>query len=497
MAITGLDTRWASAYISHDDIPRCVIGERHAIAQSTTRRLFAAIIGIGILVATVSVAAASGATQASATIRDASGNSGRMGEVHRGRRRPTPRERQGRGPDRRPPRDPPPQLRIVHRAGVHVRGHPSQPARRSPMGSMIRLAPTPATCRISSSTARGAGTLTPSPTVPRCPQARCRSDAMARRDHPCGRDDPCGARTTRARRRPRATVAPDRLRRGRRGDRGDGLSDEMLDLGRFAEPSMYILVSLSDGPKHGYAIMTDVEEITGSPMGPGTLYGALARLERRGLIEALEPVDRRRPYRLTGRRRSDRPRPARATPGLRGDRPRPAAEHLAMTALLRLYPRRGGIATKPSSSALLAARARRSLGDRLDIVRGALDARLHPQVPGSAGTRPATRRRVPVAAGLATLSGAAWLAWVAAALSEFRGWDGPMPTNATMIMVLGAIAGFLLAGAHVAVTMTAGDRSASDRRPGGVGGGRHVRRDCLWRRHTRHLRAASPRRSLP
>jgi DNA-binding PadR family transcriptional regulator len=71
------------------------------------------------------------------------------------------------------------------------------------------------------------------------------------------------------------------------------------ELGRFAEPSLHILVSLSNGPKHGYAIMTDVEAITGSPLGPGTLYGALARLERRGLIEALAPVDRRRPYRLT------------------------------------------------------------------------------------------------------------------------------------------------------------------------------------------------------
>jgi len=71
------------------------------------------------------------------------------------------------------------------------------------------------------------------------------------------------------------------------------------ELGRFAEPSLYILVSLSSGPRHGYAIMTDVEEISGSPLGPGTLYGALARLERRGLIEALEPEDRRRPYRLT------------------------------------------------------------------------------------------------------------------------------------------------------------------------------------------------------
>ena len=72
------------------------------------------------------------------------------------------------------------------------------------------------------------------------------------------------------------------------------------ELGRFAEPSLFILVSLSDGPKHGYAIMLDVEEISGSPLGPGTLYGALARLEQRGLIEALEPEELRRPYRLTG-----------------------------------------------------------------------------------------------------------------------------------------------------------------------------------------------------
>jgi DNA-binding PadR family transcriptional regulator len=77
------------------------------------------------------------------------------------------------------------------------------------------------------------------------------------------------------------------------------MKDPVADLGRFAEPSLYILVSLSDGPKHGYAIMTDVEAISGTPMGPGTLYGALARLERRGLIEPLEAIDRRRPYRLT------------------------------------------------------------------------------------------------------------------------------------------------------------------------------------------------------
>jgi DNA-binding PadR family transcriptional regulator len=72
------------------------------------------------------------------------------------------------------------------------------------------------------------------------------------------------------------------------------------ELGRFAEPALLILVSLSDGPKHGYAIMTDVEAGTGQPIGPGTLYAALARLEERGMIEALPPVDRRRPYKLTG-----------------------------------------------------------------------------------------------------------------------------------------------------------------------------------------------------
>ncbi len=77
------------------------------------------------------------------------------------------------------------------------------------------------------------------------------------------------------------------------------MTNALGELGRFAEPAMYILVSLSDGPKHGYAIMTDVEAFSGAAMGPGTLYGALARLERRGLIEALEPDDRRRPYRLT------------------------------------------------------------------------------------------------------------------------------------------------------------------------------------------------------
>jgi DNA-binding PadR family transcriptional regulator len=69
--------------------------------------------------------------------------------------------------------------------------------------------------------------------------------------------------------------------------------------GRFAEPSLLILTSLSEGPKHGYAMMQDIERGTGRPMGAGTLYAALVRLEEQGLVEPLAPVDRRRPYRLT------------------------------------------------------------------------------------------------------------------------------------------------------------------------------------------------------
>ena len=71
------------------------------------------------------------------------------------------------------------------------------------------------------------------------------------------------------------------------------------DLGRFAEPGLLILISLADGEKHGYAMMADIERICGVRVGPGTLYGALARLETRGWIESLPAEERRRPYRLT------------------------------------------------------------------------------------------------------------------------------------------------------------------------------------------------------
>ncbi len=79
------------------------------------------------------------------------------------------------------------------------------------------------------------------------------------------------------------------------------MDDELSGLGRLAEPSIFILASLADSAKHGYAITQDVAAMGGPALPPGTLYGALARLEQLGLIEALPAEQRRRPYRLTAR----------------------------------------------------------------------------------------------------------------------------------------------------------------------------------------------------
>ena len=68
-----------------------------------------------------------------------------------------------------------------------------------------------------------------------------------------------------------------------------------------SDPSVLILTSLSGGPKHGYAMMTDVAAFSGVSMEPGTLYGALSRLERRGWVRPLATEERRRPYESPGR----------------------------------------------------------------------------------------------------------------------------------------------------------------------------------------------------
>ena len=56
------------------------------------------------------------------------------------------------------------------------------------------------------------------------------------------------------------------------------------------DAQMLVLTVLAEGPRHGYAINTAIEGLTGYKLGPGSLYGALARLEARGLIQAVDDV---------------------------------------------------------------------------------------------------------------------------------------------------------------------------------------------------------------
>ncbi len=71
------------------------------------------------------------------------------------------------------------------------------------------------------------------------------------------------------------------------------------DAGKFSDPPLLVLASLAGGPKHGHAMVEDIQGICGMRLGPGTLYGAIGRLEQQGWIEPLEAEERRQPYRIT------------------------------------------------------------------------------------------------------------------------------------------------------------------------------------------------------
>jgi DNA-binding PadR family transcriptional regulator len=77
------------------------------------------------------------------------------------------------------------------------------------------------------------------------------------------------------------------------------MRSDFSDLGRFTDVSLLILLSLAGGQKHGYAMIEDIERFSGTALEPGTLYGAIMRLEKKGWIEPLPAEERRRPYKLT------------------------------------------------------------------------------------------------------------------------------------------------------------------------------------------------------
>jgi len=68
---------------------------------------------------------------------------------------------------------------------------------------------------------------------------------------------------------------------------------------RNNDPALLVLASLAEGDKHGYAIMEDIERFSSIKLGPGTLYGAITRLEENGWIAPVPTSDRRQPYTLT------------------------------------------------------------------------------------------------------------------------------------------------------------------------------------------------------
>ncbi len=65
---------------------------------------------------------------------------------------------------------------------------------------------------------------------------------------------------------------------------------DQSDILPLQEPTFFILLSLSHEPKHGYAILKDIERLSGGKiqLGTGTLYGALNRLLDQGLIQRSE-----------------------------------------------------------------------------------------------------------------------------------------------------------------------------------------------------------------
>jgi DNA-binding PadR family transcriptional regulator len=67
----------------------------------------------------------------------------------------------------------------------------------------------------------------------------------------------------------------------------------------MSDPTLLVLASLAEGEKHGYAMMEDVQRFAGIRLGPGTLYGAITRLEEKGWIRPVASDDRRQPYAIT------------------------------------------------------------------------------------------------------------------------------------------------------------------------------------------------------
>ena len=135
-----------------------------------------------------------------------------------------------------------------------------------------------------------------------------------------------------------------------------------------------------------------------------------------------------------------------------------------MTRLVSLYPRAWRDRYEPEFLALLAERPPERR-DRIDIVRGAIDARLHPELRGAVKGR--RRSRAAVLTGVAVAAaGLGWLAWIGLILRDFRGWGAGQPATADVMTLLAALGFLAMTIALVAIAVTFGDAI----RPAGLPG---------------------------
>ena len=70
-------------------------------------------------------------------------------------------------------------------------------------------------------------------------------------------------------------------------------------MGRFGETAMWVLVALRPGPASATGLLDAVRDLDGR-IGPATLFGALARLERLSLVHSTATSAGARAYRLAG-----------------------------------------------------------------------------------------------------------------------------------------------------------------------------------------------------
>lgn len=128
-----------------------------------------------------------------------------------------------------------------------------------------------------------------------------------------------------------------------------------------------------------------------------------------------------------------------------------------MSSLVRLYPRAWRDRYETEFRGVLQARPP-TTRDRVDIVRGAIDARLHGEIPGSPRLRSPIARLERLAGGASLVAGLGLTAWTGLLVRDFRGWDGAEPATAGLIAALGVISLLALAAAHALLGLAGSGR---------------------------------------